>query len=135
VFSAAKWAKLALISPKPEVVMPGGPPHVIWRTYHPNWFRKQAPAHVRAILVERQIGVSGKPVLREVGYVSSYDTTRIAEPEVQREFWTRARFQLGKLRLAPNQIAVIEQQLARRVPSPELRCWSDPTTVLQSATR
>jgi hypothetical protein len=69
-------------------------------------------------VVQRVIGESGKPVLREVGYVSSYDTTRIGEPKMQQEFWKRARFQLGKLNLRANEITLIEQQLAQRVPLP-----------------
>jgi hypothetical protein len=93
-----------------------GPLHLIWRTYRPNWYRKEPPRCHRAILTRRVVGESGKPVLQEVGYVSAYDETRLADPKMQREFWQRARFQLGRLRLKQNEIALIEQSLSLRVP-------------------
>jgi hypothetical protein len=37
---------------------------------------------------------------------------------MQEEFWARARYRLGKLRLQPNERALAEQHLARRVPLP-----------------
>ena len=40
----------------------------------------------------------------------------MAEPEVQDEFWTRARYRLGKLHLTPNEISVIERDIAQHVP-------------------
>ena len=45
---------------------------------------------------------NGKPVMVELGYVSAYDECRLAEPAMRAELWTRARFQLGKVRLKPS---------------------------------
>jgi hypothetical protein len=99
--------------------MSSGPLHLIWRSYRPSWYRKEPPLHHRAILVRREIGDSGKPVMREVGYVSAYDESRLTDPKMQYEFWQRARLQLGRLGLRSNEITLIEQALARRVPLPD----------------
>ena len=40
------------------------------------------------------------------------------DPKVQREFWGRARVNLERLRVQPNEIALIEADLAERVPMP-----------------
>lgn len=97
---------------------------LIWRSYRPSWYRKDPPRCHRAIVARRIIGESGTPILRELGYISAYDESRLADPKMQSEFWWRARFQLGKLQLKPHQIALIEQALARRVPMP------DPATAM-----
>jgi hypothetical protein len=125
---AANGQKRPFLAQNPEVPMPddmppSGPLQLIWRTYRPNWYRKEPPLCHRAVVARRVIGEGGKPVLREVGYVSAYDESRLADPKMQNEFWWRARFQLGRLGLRPNEIALIEQALARRVPV------SDPATV------
>jgi hypothetical protein len=93
-----------------------GPVHLIWRTYGPSWYRKEPPLCHRAILVRRMIGADGKPRMTEVGYVSAYDESRLADPRMRHEFWVRARDRLGRLRLRPNEIALIERALALRVP-------------------
>jgi hypothetical protein len=96
-----------------------GPVHLIWRTYRPSWYRKEPPLHHRAVLTRRTIGADGKPRMAEVGYVSAYDESRLGDPKMQREFWWRARHQLGRLRLRGNEITLIEQALALRVPEPD----------------
>jgi hypothetical protein len=96
-----------------------GPVHLIWRTYRPSWYRKEPPPCHRAILVRRMIGADGKPRLVEVGYVSAYDESRKDDPKMIREFWWRARRQIGRLGLRGNQITQVEQALAARVPRPD----------------
>jgi hypothetical protein len=99
-----------------------GPPRVAWRAYKPSWYRREAPTHHRAVLTRRVIA-DGKPVMKEIGYVACFDESRVADPSTtaaaQREFWSRARFNLGRMRLPPNQIQLIEKALAQRVPEPE----------------
>ena len=98
-------------------------PQVRWRSYRPNWYRREAPTHHRAVLVHRTIGADGKPVMKEIGYIACFDENRVADPSTtgaaQREFWSRAKFNLGKMRLPPNQIALIEQALRERVLEPD----------------
>ena len=97
-----------------------GPLHVRWQCYRPAWRNKEPPRHFRAILARRVISEkNGRPVMEELGYVSAYDASRLADPAMQAEFWTRAKFRLGKMRLPPNVITLIEQALAKRVPMPD----------------
>jgi hypothetical protein len=96
-----------------------GPPIVHWSRYRPHWYRKKPPFYCRATLVKRAIGDDGKPTMKQVGYISTYAEDKLEDAEQRREFWARARFRLGRLRLPPNQIALIEQQLAQRVPLPQ----------------
>lgn len=72
-----------------------------------------------SLQVKRAIGDDGKPALKQIGYISTYAEDKLEDTEQRQEFWARARFRLGRLRLPPNQIALIEQQLARRVPLPQ----------------
>jgi hypothetical protein len=103
--------------------MPSGPLHVRWQAYRPSWYRREAPIHHRAFLVQREIGADGRPHLTERAYLGCFDESRVADPSTtgaaQREFWQRAKFNLGKMRLPPGQIARIEQELAQRVPAME----------------
>lgn len=96
--------------------MASGPLHVRWQAYKPSWYRKEAPVHVRAILTRREIGPHGRPVMREIAHVAAYDESRATDPATIHAFWTRARFNLGKMRLRGNEITLIERALAQRIP-------------------
>lgn len=97
-----------------------------WQAYRPDWRRREPPTMHRAILTRREIGPDGRPVLKEVGYIASFDESRTNNPEEQGRFWWRARFRLGKLSLRQNEIALVETALSQRVPRP------DPATVGQT---
>jgi hypothetical protein len=49
-----------------------------------------------------------KPTLKEVGYLAQINEDRLNDPKALREFW--------RLRVQPNEIALIEADLAEHVP-------------------
>jgi hypothetical protein len=108
--------------------MPSGPVQIVWQSYRPAWRRKGPPRHYRAVLVQREIGESGKPVMREIAYLAAFDESRLGDSSMRAEFWIRARFRLGKLRLRPNVIGLVEEALAKRVPmsDPGIPGWQPP---------
>jgi len=81
--------------------------------------RKEPRCGHHATLARRVIDADGKPTLKEVGYLAQINEDRLNDPKVQREFWGRARVNLGRLRVQPNEIALIEADLAERVPMPQ----------------
>jgi hypothetical protein len=99
--------------------MLSGPPLVRWSKYRPHWFRKQPPRHCRAVVCKRPLDDNGLPVLAQVGYISTIPEDQLEDAEQRRLLWVRARYRLGQLRLPPNEIKLIEQQLAQRVTPPE----------------
>jgi hypothetical protein len=54
-----------------------------------------------------------KPTLKEVGYLAQINKDCLNDPKALREFW--------RLRVKPNEIALIEADLAEHVPQ-ALRC-------------
>jgi hypothetical protein len=103
-----------------------GPLYVSWRTYRPDWRRREPPRFHRAVLVRRTIGADGRPRTAEVGYLSAFDESRKDDPKMVREFWWRARRQIGRLGLRGNQITQVERALAERVPLPDEGCETKP---------
>jgi hypothetical protein len=80
------------------------------------------------VLARRVIAADDKPTLKEVGYLAQINEDRVNDPKALREFWRRARSNLGRLRVQPNQIALIEaaSQSACHCLSRRSMCRSQP---------
>ena len=61
--------------------------------------------------------------MRGIAHVAAFDESRATERATERAtvhaFWSRVKFDLGKMRLPPNRIKLVAQQLAERVPLSE----------------
>jgi hypothetical protein len=82
-------------------------------------FGKTRRAIAAPLFASRTLGGDGRPVLAQVGYLSTIAEDQLEDAQQRRLFWVRARYRLGLLRLPPNEIKLIERALAERVPPPE----------------
>ena len=95
-----------------------------WQTYKSvasrppsRWgSRYNKPQRIRAVLVE-SVRVDGKPRLRHIAFIASYDPKPYREHSMRGRFWLTARERLDHLanRVTPEQRARIEATLAERV--------------------
>jgi hypothetical protein len=92
---------------------------VFWNRRRLHWHRcEDTPWRQEAILLERVL-VAGKPQLRIVCRIASYDEARQDEIDERENFWRAASARLGKFfRLSGRDIEAIEKELQKRVPKP-----------------
>ena len=92
---------------------------VCWNRRRLDWHRcEEAQWRQEAILLERVL-LTGKPQLRIVCRIASYDEARQDDIDERENFWRAASARLGKFfRLSSRDIEAIEKELQKRVPKP-----------------
>jgi hypothetical protein len=98
---------------------------VRWQKYRSvaKWHQGEPPiTRTKAVLVE-SVRIDGKPRLKHVAFIASYDEDYRTRNEVgcRCTFWRQARDGLKQLKLTPTQRRQIEALLAKRMKPPTKR--------------
>jgi hypothetical protein len=97
-----------------------------WQKYRSvaKWHQGEPPIkRVKAVLVE-SARIDGKPRLKHIAFIESYEEGGLDQISTRSNFWRRARKRLKQLKLTAQQRREVEAMLAKRV---------KPTTKRQDA--